>query len=212
MRPVLTIIYLSILLSACQTAYYNTMEKFGVHKREILVDRVSDARDSQQEAQEQFKSALDEFKSVVNVDGGNLEKIYNRLNSEFEDSEAAAEEISERIDDIESVAQALFDEWEDELKQYSDKHLRDQSRAQLKTTQAKYKQLLNAMQKAESRLNPVLDAMRDQVLYLKHNLNARAILSLKDEVIKIDRDVDVLLAAMERAIAEADSFIREMRE
>ena len=27
-------------LTACQTVYYSAMEKVGVHKREILVDRV----------------------------------------------------------------------------------------------------------------------------------------------------------------------------
>lgn len=205
------IVLFAALLPACETAYYNTMEKFGVHKREILVDRVEKARDSQQEAQEQFKSALEQFKSVVPVEGGKLEKVYDRLNGEYQDSEAAALEIRERIVNIETVAEALFDEWEDELDQYSSRELRRNSEMQLRETRDKYTQLLKAMRNAEERLNPVLDAMEDQVLYLKHNLNARAIQSLKAETIKIDRDVDALLAAMEKAINEADAFIRDMR-
>lgn len=205
------ILLFTAFLPACETAYFNTMEKFGVHKREILVDRVEEARDSQQDAQEQFKSALEEFKSVVPVEGGKLEKVYDRLNSEYENSEAAASEIRERIGNIESVAGALFDEWEDELDQYSSRELRRDSENQLRETRDKYKQLIKVMRNAEERLNPVLDAMEDQVLYLKHNLNARAIQSLRSETIKIDRDVDALLAAMEKAINEADAFIRDMR-
>lgn len=205
------IILIAVALPACETAYYNTMEKLGVHKREILVDRVEEARDSQQEAQEQFKSALDQFKSVVPVEGGELEKVYERLNGEYEDSEAAASEIRERIDNIETVAEALFDEWENELDQYSSGDLRRDSAAQLRETRDKYKQLIKVMRNAEDRLNPVLEAMEDQVLYLKHNLNARAIQSLRAETVKIDRDVDALLAAMEKAITEADAFIRDMR-
>lgn len=201
---------LAFLLVGCQSAYYGTMERFGVHKRDILVDRVEDARDSQAEAQEQFTSALEEFKSMVDFDGGDLEEQYDRLNDEFKDSEAAAEEIRERVDSIENVAEALFDEWEEELDQYSDSRLRRESQSQLNETQQRYSQLISAMHEAENRIEPVLNTMRDQVLYLKHNLNARAIQSLRGEVNTINRDVDELLKAMNEAIAEADAFIRDM--
>lgn len=207
-------IFLALLafsISACESTYYDTMEKLGVHKREILVDRVEEARDAQQDAQEQFRSALEEFKAVTSFDGGKLEATYERLNDEFESSEDAANDIRDRIGSIESVADALFEEWETELQQYSSANLRRESQSKLKNTQGRYQQLLSAMRKAESRLDPVLSAMRDQVLYLKHNLNAQAIQSLKGEVVSINRNVDSLLAAMEQAIAEADSFIQQMQ-
>ena len=54
--------------------------------------------------------------------------------------------------------------------------------------------------------------MHDQVLYLKHNLNANAIQSIRSEVTRIDRDVNNLLAAMQQSISEADNFIRDMKE
>ena len=62
-------------LSGCQSAYYSTMEKLGVHKRDIMADRVSEARDSQEEAKEQFASALERFSSVLDFQGGTLEEI-----------------------------------------------------------------------------------------------------------------------------------------
>lgn len=210
MKHFLLILMVGAVLG-CSSAYYNTMEKLGVHKRDIMVDRVEEARDSQKEAEKQFASALDQFKSVVAVDGGNLEPVYKKLNSEYEDSKSAAEDIRKRIDDIESVAKALFNEWEDELKQYSNAQLRSESQRKLKVTKTKYQQMITAMRKTESRLDPVLKAMNDQVLYLKHNLNARAIQSLKQEVVKIDKDVDILLAAIRASVAEADTFIREMK-
>lgn len=210
MKQLLLMLVMGMTLG-CSSAYYNTMEKFGVHKRNIMVDRVEEARDSQKAAEKQFASALDQFKSVVAVDGGNLESVYKKLNSEYEDSKSAAEDIRSRIDGIESVADALFDEWEDELKQYSSGDLRSESQRKLKVTKSKYQQLITAMRKTESRLDPVLTAMNDQVLYLKHNLNARAIQSLKQEVVKIDKDVDVLLAAIRASVAEADAFIKEMK-
>ena len=198
------------LLIACQSAYYSTMESFGIQKREILVDRIEDAKESQEEAKEQFSSALAQFKSVVDFDGGDLEDLYEDLNDELEDSEAQAEEVSDRIESVRDVAKALFKEWEQELEQYKDSNLKARSRRQLDDTQQRYGQLIRAMEKAEARIEPVLSTFRDQVLYLKHNLNARAVASLRTEVDGVQADIDALIAEMERSIDEASAFIQTM--
>ena len=186
------------------------MEKLGIHKREILVDRVKEARESQQEGEEQFSSALEQFKSIVEVDGGNIQKAYDKLSDEYQKSRKAADEISDRIESIESVSKALFAEWRQEIGEYTSANLKRESEAKLKRTEREYDLLIDAMKQAESLLQPVLGAMNDQVLFLKHNLNARAISSLEAEVVKIDEDVDRLLKATRKAIAEADSFIANM--
>jgi hypothetical protein len=204
-------ILLLVLLAGCESAYYGTMERFGVHKREILVDRVEEARDSQEEAREQFASALEQFESVVSFDGGDLEAIHERLQAEFDASEARAEDVRERIEAVESVSEALFDEWSAEIEQYSSDDLRRRSEAQYRETRRRYEALVASMWRAEGRIEPVLDAFRDQVLFLKHNLNARAIASLRSELDGIEDDVAVLLREMEAAIAESDRFISEMR-
>ncbi|MDX1490994.1 MAG: DUF2959 domain-containing protein [Pseudohongiellaceae bacterium] len=203
---------ISLTLLACESAYYNTMEQFGVHKRDILVERITDAQSAQQEGQEQFKDALEQFRSVVNFDGGELAVVYDKLNAEFEDSEDAAETIRGRIKDVESVAEALFDEWSAELDLYTNQTLRRESESQLRETRSRYDRLIAAMHRAEDTLDPVLDSLRDNVLYLKHNLNARAIASLRGELDSIDTNVDTLIDAMQTAIAESDAFISQMRQ
>ena len=200
-----------VLLTACQSAYYGAMERLGVAKRDIMVDRVEEAQDAQQEGQEQFQNALEQFRSVVNFDGGDLQQVYDRLDAEFQRSEQAADRIRDRIEAVENVADALFDEWEDELDLYTNQQLRRDSEQQLRATRERYDQLARAMQRSEATLDPVLDSLRDNVLYLKHNLNARAIASIRGELDTIDADVDELMAAMEAAIAESDRFIAQMR-
>lgn len=194
----------------CQGVYYNTLERFGYQKRELLVSRVKKARNEQERAKEQFESALEEFASVLEFDGGKLEKVYNRLNDSLARSEERAEAVHERVDAVESVANALFREWEDELDDFSSEELRRASARQLDETRRRYEQLIQAMRKAESKLEPVLSPMRDQVLFLKHNLNARAIASIQNEVESIEFEVGALIEDMEKAIAEADAFINEM--
>ncbi|MEL6507969.1 MAG: DUF2959 family protein, partial [Pseudomonadota bacterium] len=169
---------LSLGTTACSSVYYGTLEQFGVEKRDVLVDRVKDARAEQADAQEVFTSALDEFRSLVDVDGGALEKKYDRLSASYDRSKKQATDVRKRINDVETVGTKLFKEWEKELKLYESADLRRRSERQLDLTRTEYSRLVNAMNKAADRMGPVLELYEDKVLFLKHNLIARAISSL----------------------------------
>jgi len=200
------------LLAGCSSVYYGAMEKVGIHKRDILVDRVDDARKSQQDAKQQFASALDQFIAITKVDAsGDLETKYNKLNDELKRSEDRAKAVNDRIASVSDVAEALFSEWKKELSQYSDAGLRSQSEAQLKHTRARYEDLMRTMRAAASRMDPILAKFRDQVLFLKHNLNARAVAGLSATNITLQNDVSGLIADMEKSIAEAAAFISAMK-
>ncbi len=200
-----------VILGGCKSMYYGTMEKFGVHKREILVDRVKDARDTQNEAKKQFLTAMEQFKSVVNYKGGDLEKEYNKLNDTLKKSESKADEVHERISSVESVSKALFKEWNSEIKKYNSDALRKSSQEKYDLTKEKYNTLIESMKRAEGKLEPALIPLRDQVLFMKHNLNARAIAGLSDELINVQTNVDELIRDIENAVTQADSFITSLQ-
>ncbi len=204
------LLVMSLLLCGCGRMYYSTMDRLGYHKREMLVDRVQDARDAQEEAKQQFQSALEEFTAVTRFQGGDLEKLYNRLKDQLDRSESKAQAVSKRIEDVERVGEALFKEWESELDQYSSAELRRLSEDKLRQTRLRYARLVAAMRSAEMKIEPVLTAFRDQVLFLKHNLNARALASLQNELTSIETDVAGLVREMEASIAEANAFIEAM--
>jgi len=199
-----------ILLLGCSSAYYGTMEKLGYHKRDLMVNRVESARDAQEDAKEEFESALEKFSSVLQFDGGKLEDKYDQLKSAYDRSNARAETVRERIDSVEDVAEALFAEWEEELGQYSSASLRRSSARKLGQTKRQYSRLISAMKRAERKMDPVLTAFYDQVLFLKHNLNAKAIASLQTELGSVEAEVNSLIRDMEASIKEADSFIGSM--
>lgn len=207
----ISLLLFAITVSGCQSAYYSTMEKFGQHKRDILVDRVENAQESQEEAQEQFKSAVEQLSALIEFDGGELQSQYEATLAQYEASEEAAADVSSRIESIESVANALFDEWAEEIDQYSNAKLQRQSKSQLGETQRKYQRLIKAMHKAESKMEPVLSALKDNTLYLKHNLNAKAIGALESEFLDIKSDVNTLIKEMNNAIVESQSFISSLK-
>jgi hypothetical protein len=91
------------------------MEKLGVHKRDIMVDRVVAARDAQTEAKEQFLTAMEQFRGVVAFQGGDLEREYHKLDATLQESESRATAVRERIGAVEDLSEALFSVWETEL-------------------------------------------------------------------------------------------------
>lgn len=207
----LLLIFLGLTLNACSTAYYGTMEKVGIQKRDILVSRVQDSVDAQNDAKEVFVSALDRFNEVVDYDGGDLEKMYKSLSKDLEKSQDKADEVNHRIEKVEQVADDLFKEWKKELQDYDSADLRRSSAEQLKKTEARTDDLIATMKKTAATMDPVLTRFNDQVLYLKHNLNAQALAGIRGEAKKVENDVSALIASMEKSIAEAEAFIRDMQ-
>ncbi|MDE1254363.1 DUF2959 domain-containing protein [Vibrio aestuarianus] len=209
--PYLLAVLVSIFtLTGCQSAYYSAMEQVGYHKRDIMVDRVEDAKTSQQDAQQEFTSALEALSVLTNFNGGELEEVYNQINDKYQDSEQAAQEVSNRIAAIEDVSDALFNEWQSELELYTSSKLKRASQQKLKETKASYQTMLSAMKRAEQKMTPVLNTLRDNTLYLKHNLNASAIGSMQSEFISLEQDISYAIKQMNTAIAESDKFLTKL--
>jgi hypothetical protein len=190
----LSLILLCLTLGACQSTYYAAMEKVGVHKRDILIDRVTETRDAQKESQEKFQSALQQLSQLISFEGGKLQEVHETLQDEYDISFEAAANVTKRIGKVESVAIALFDEWQIELEEYSSPRLKRESEKKLKATQRKFNKLLRTMRQAEKKMQPVLTALKDNTLYLKHNLNAQAIGAIKSEYAQIKADVGELMS------------------
>jgi hypothetical protein len=207
----LGVVCLLITLAGCKSTYYKTRAMFGSEKRDILVERVKDTRDDQQTAAQQFQTTLEKFQEVTKFQGGELEAKYKAFSKQYDKCKSAADEVNTRISKVETVANDMFKEWKDELKEYSDPKLRASSEQKLKDTQIRYNQLLAAMKNSASKMDPVLKVFHDQVLTLKHELNAAAISSLNDTAAQINTDVQALIKEMQASIKEADAFIATMK-
>jgi len=106
----------------------------------------------------------------------------------------------------------LFDEWSDELEQYKSASLKRESSKKLDATKRQFDQLLRSMRSAESKMEPVLSSLKDNVLYLKHNLNAQAVAAIKGEFTNLKRDIQILMNDMNKSIADSNKFIEQMNK
>ena len=197
-------------LTGCEKLYYSSMKKIGKEKRDILASRIQDGKKDQERAKEQIKTTMEAFQELTGFSGGNLEQVYKKLNGEYERSEARAKDVSDRIDSIDKVANDLFTEWNTEIASMTDRQLKVQSQQMLRDTQQRQRQLMAKMRQVESRMKPVLQKFHDKVVFLKHNLNARAIASLKDTTVQISSDVTSLVNQIDLSVKEADEFIKTL--
>lgn len=210
---VLTLALLSLFLGACASmVYYDILEIIGYPKREMLVSCVKNITNAQKDAQEEFKTAMEEFKALVRLKDADLQERSDRMNEAYKDSKTAADKVSNRIDIMESVGESLFDEWKNELSLYENERLRSSSEEKLKQARTRYEKMLASMRRAESSMDPVLQTFLDNVLFLKHNLNARTIGTLELEVTELQDRLDNLLIEINQAISESDQFISTLKE
>jgi hypothetical protein len=196
--------------TGCRSVYYGTWEKLGVEKRDLLRKAVVAARDEQQAAGEEFQDALSRLQQITSFDGGKLEAAYRGLSKDSESAETRAAAVRKRIRSVEQVSADLFAEWEKEIQQISTPNLRAGSEEQLLETRRRYDELHAALTRAEQSMAPVLTQLKDYTLYLKHNVNAAAIASLRGEAANIQADIGKLLDDMNASIARADEFVQQM--
>ena len=209
--PALLVAALILDMTGCSTVYYAAYEKVGIYKRDLLKKRVIEARDDQKAAQQQFKDALTRLKEITKFDGGEAERAYRDLKSEYDGCVTQADTVRKRIREVEAVSSDLFAEWEKEIGEISTPSLASASREQLATTRQRYRELHSALVNAEQTMTPVLRQFNDYVLYLKHNLNAQAIASLKGEATNIQTEISRLIEQMNQSITRADEFVKHMQ-
>ncbi|MBX3039616.1 MAG: DUF2959 domain-containing protein [Bdellovibrionaceae bacterium] len=200
----------SAIEKAARNTGYSAYELIGIEKRDLLKSRVSKARSEQKEASENFESALDRLKALTAFDGGNLERQYKSLQSAYDRSAEQAGHVRQSIEKVETVAADLYEEWEKEIAEIQTASLKSSSQQKLRDTKKKSDSLVAALKKSEKSMTPVLAKLKDQVLFLKHNLNAQAVGSLKGESVRIQGDIEKLLKEMNQSISEADRFIKEI--
>lgn len=197
--------------AGCTSLYNATMENvFGYEKRELFKKSVTALQNDQKDAQKEFKDALTRIKELYAFQGGELESVYEKVKTSYERCTSEANDVHARIENMEDLAKAMFTEWEKEIQQYSNANLAATSREQLRLTKDRYAQLSRTVREAEATMQPVLRQLKDNVLFLKHNLNASAIGALQGEASGIQKQIEQLLTQMNTAIAASDSFIQTL--
>jgi hypothetical protein len=187
------------------------METFGKSKKDTLIDRITAARDAQAQAKEQFAMALDEFRAIAGYRGTLLEEKYKELKSQYEQCQSQTQTVENRLGEIRRAAKSFFRQWEDEMETFTSSVARQSSEAKYKQMQTRCDGVINALERVCDKFYPALSAYKDQVLLIKHVVNSQSEVGSSGELAIAEREISILTLEIDRAIAQADSFVRQMR-
>jgi hypothetical protein len=204
------LVVLTLLLAGCKSTYYKTMRTLGKEKRDILVQRIKDAKKDQDQTKKQLQTTMESFQALTGFQGGSLEKSYKRLNSDYESAASQAGKLHDKIQSIDQVSNDLFKEWQGEISAMENGKLKSQDTVMLRNAKTRQATYMRAMRRTEDQIAPVLKAFHDQVLFLKHNLNSRAIGSLKNTSAGLQGDVSDLIQSIDASSQEADKLISSL--
>jgi len=203
---ILSLLMLSFLfLTGCGSAY----KASGQYKRDLLLDRIEKVRVSHEKAKTQFQQVLEQYSSIIEANSGQIRGEYNKLSKEYVKALAINDEISKKVKDVESVGKPLFKGWEKELDEYQNERMRRASEEQLDTTRSRYLKLVHSIKSSKNKVNDVLKSMNDQVLFLSHNLNKKALSVIKRDVEGVKVEVNELIGQIDEAIKESGEFIND---
>lgn len=195
----------------CTRAYYALWEALGKQKRDLLRDRIEELAEDQKNVHEDFRDALSKLQSLYGTPSSELNSAFERLRSDYDQAKSRSEALSHRIVKVESVAQDLFSEWESEISKLKTPKYSQGSRQKLRDTKVRFAKLQVTMHKTEKDLAPVLSALEEQVIFLKHNLNAQALGSLQGEALSIEGDFKSLSLSIHKSISESQIFLSNLR-
>jgi DNA-binding transcriptional regulator YbjK len=202
---------LALLCTSCSTVYYNFWEFLGQEKRELLQSELENITEDQSDAKDEFADTLSKIRSEYSYKEGKLEKTYDELSTDYNSLNDNAKSLSKRIEKAQEIASDLFSEWKSEAKKITNTKFRKDSLSKRVITMTKFKLTVKAIKNVESKMKKVLVKLNDRVLFLKHNLNAKAIGKVKIELMNIEGDIIALIKQINESNEQANSFIKDIK-
>lgn len=209
-RGLLGTLGVALLLSSCQGMYYSTMARFGIDKRDILIERLDKTSEAMSRLDQRFEEMSTAYGATIHLEGGDLPAMHKEFAKSYDRTESAATSFHSRIGDIHSVAGALFEEWKLKTGEILDPDLREQSLRNFGHAQTSYTKLVRTMREVETEIDPVLTRFRDHVVFLKLNLHRMTLSSLQETEEELLLDVEHIRELLAQAIDETAAFTEQI--
>lgn len=195
-------------LGSCQAMYLGTLEQFGFEKREILYERVETAGDSIVVLEQRLDEAFSVYREAIHQEGGDLLSSQKRFSNFYDKVEDAASNFDSRIEKVQAVADAMFEEWNSETGEIIDAELRRKSRSNYTRALNQYGNLLRSMRAVQAETDPILTRLRDHVLFMKLNLHPNAYAPLRKTETEFVASAEAVKGTMHATYEEVQNFLR----
>jgi hypothetical protein len=179
----------------------------GVKQTEKLLKQAGETVKAVSEGRAQVQKTLDTYNSLVQGKAEDPKKAYKNLQKEMERCDDRVADVQRKRDEMQVEADKYFGDWNSSLAGISDPGLRKQSEDRLSKARAQYDGILEATEAAGADFKPFMTSLKDQVVYLGHDLNPAALKSLAGTASKLNGDATALFGKIDGAVSKANSYI-----
>ena len=183
----------------------------GVKQTEKLVSKANDTVGSIRAAKQQIKDTLVAYNLLVGNKVEDPKKTYKDLQKGIENTDKKVADVDQKVAAMQKEADLLFADWASNLASISSEELRKRSEERLNETRERYNGILAAGDKAGKVFNPFIASLKDQVVYLGHDLNPSALASLKPDADKLNKEAEVLFKKIDETVDEASGYITSLK-
>jgi len=139
-----------------------------------LSRNLESTRDAQKTATDELVASIEAIKAKTGT-GADPGQSYDIARRALATCESRVRAAHNRIRVVETNGQDFFHQWSKENTEYEDRDLKESSRQNRVKLKASFESVIHDMWKADDACRPVLTAIRDQMLFLKHHRNAPAV-------------------------------------
>jgi len=199
---------LSLTATACQALGGSPLLFGGSDTpQEDLVDSVRAADEEAVEARTDFDAAFALYQRVTTPQAAELDDLADDFADAIESCRERFEDLATRRTKVDEEATTLFQGWNEELGRYSLELMREKSAAMLADTEKRTERVTKALERLQTRMEPVVKKLEDYALFFHHNLNPRAIATLEDTYKDFDAEYRALVSELEKTRAEITQFL-----
>jgi len=204
----LALVTVTLLAGGCKAFGGSFLLFGGSHTpQEDLVSKARAAERESVETREDFAAAFLSYQRLTAPQALELEKLCDEFEDAVDACENRSEDLDDRIETIRREKEELVKDWTEELEHFTSDAVRKKSAVQMQETDARAQRLLDALEKLQGRMKPVLLKLQDYRLFFDHNLNARAIATLQDTYKEFDAECKALESEIGKAQGEIAAFL-----
>lgn len=198
---------LSIWLLA--TACAGTSERSeSIEQVDELLRRIERVQAESAVAKESAHSALNELCTLVSPGfKGDAAMAFAKFVAASDASEEQGETLRDSVEPMRDAADALFRRWTKDMEAFGNSRMRQRSQTRLDETRTSYQSIVGASQAAQIALDAFHDDLRDHATFLRHDLNANSVASLRGDVRQLREQIEGLDMRFDATVAAARAYV-----
>lgn len=162
-------------------------------------------------ARNEIEKTLTSYNALFAGDVQDVRKAYKDVEKGLESTEKQRDEVKKRVDSMKVEADAYFASWNESLQQIGSDNLRKRSEDRMNETKSHFNGVLAAVADARGAYEPFAANLKDQWVYLGHDLNADGIASLKPDADELNSKARNLFKSIDDGMKKADEYVESLK-